>query len=248
MFIPSPATRPPPGFVLHTAAPVVVYISSMEHGTSPIRSPRPPGVSTINPYRILWHASPGLAIVLYMLKTYPSTRAPVIALAIAAGVFALIDVLRFTTRLGRDLFWKYLRFLASGKERRGPNTSLYYALSLLAAILLFPPKIAMAAIICLCIGDPVAGIAGRLAGRHRLRGKSFEGAAANFLVCAAILWPLFSFGAGGSASASVGSAAAVGAAGAAVGSLAEFLPLPLDDNIVIPLAAGGAMILAQAIL
>ncbi|UCF04997.1 MAG: hypothetical protein JSV33_13910 [bacterium] len=193
------------------------------------------GGATIKVVRTLWHVAPGLIVFFYMLKTYPSTRAPIIGLSIAVAVFTVLDILRFTTTFGYDFFWRYLSFVTSSKERRGPNTSLYYVLSLLVTILLFPPRIAMGAIICLCIGDPVAGVVGRLIGRYRLRNKSVEGAAANFIVCFVILGFLLP-------------SRLVAAAGALAGALIEFLPIPLDDNIVIPLAAAGAMVLVNLLV
>ncbi|MCK4236759.1 MAG: phosphatidate cytidylyltransferase, partial [Candidatus Krumholzibacteria bacterium] len=95
-------------------------------------------------------------------------------------------------------------------------------------------EIAMGTIMCLAVGDTVAGIVGKLFGRHKVKDKSMEGAAANFLVCFLILWflvpsPLIAF------------------VGAFAGAFIELVPVPVDDNIAIPLVSGFAMVLVGAL-
>jgi diacylglycerol kinase (CTP) len=187
------------------------------------------GEATINPLRVLWHISGGIAIILVMIRTYPSTRLAVLALAISIVVFIIIDIIRYTTEAGNAFFWKYLNILTSKKEKRGPNTSFYYSLSILISVMIYSPEIAMGSIICLAVGDTTAGVIGKIFGRHRIWNKSIEGAVANFAVCFVIL--LF-----------IVPSTPVAFLGALAGALIELIPIPkIDDNISIPLVSGLAM-------
>ncbi|MBN1886172.1 MAG: hypothetical protein JW876_11710 [Candidatus Krumholzibacteriota bacterium] len=183
----------------------------------------------VNLLRVLWHVLGGLAIVAGLLVWRHDRRLPVLILAAASLLLFILDVFRFRTRYGRYLFWRHLRHLASSKEREGMNTSFYYVASLTLCVLVFPPGIAIGCVVCLAVGDQVAGIVGRFAGRVRWGEKSVEGALASFAVCL-VLIRLFV------------PSTRIALAGAAAGALAELAPTPgLDDNIKIPLVAGGVM-------
>jgi glycerol-3-phosphate acyltransferase PlsY len=97
-------------------------------------------------------------------------------------------------------------------------------------LLLFDRTAAAVALLLLALGDPVAALAGRAAPGPRLWGKSPVGTLA-FLAAglagagAWVIWtglPLhWSL-----------------VAAAVVAAVVEFLPLPVDDNLSVPLAAG----------
>lgn len=184
---------------------------------------------SIKPYRILWHTVSGLALFFAMMRTYPSKRLPITALAIFLLGLLLVDVLRFTSERGSRLFWKHLSFLASEKEKRGPNTSVFYAGSLLLSVIIFPARVAMGCVISLAVGDKIAGLVGHLFGRLKIWGKSVEGALANFLICFLILRSFMP-------------RTSVAFTGAFTGALIEIVPIPkIDDNLSVPLASGIAM-------
>ena len=151
-------------------------------------------------------------------------------LSIALFLLALIDVVRFTTRKGDELFWRHLGFLAGDREKKGPATSLYYALSLLICAILFPKEAVLGAIVCIALGDPVAMIIGKKFGRIRLKRKSIEGSLAGFVVCVPVIFL-------------VTSSWKIAAFGSLAGSLIELLPLPFDDNLTVPLFSGAVMAL-----
>lgn len=103
---------------------------------------------------------------------------------------------------------------------------------------MFSRDVAVLAVLLAALGDPVAAMVGiRFPGRHIFR-KSIWGTAAMSAV---------EIGA-------VGVLHLAGAiefrwflvAGAVVAGIAELLPLPVDDNLRVPLAAGGAMALLGA--
>jgi len=109
-----------------------------------------------------------------------------------------------------------------------------FAVGIMLALLIFPPNIACASIAVLTLGDGFASIFGKTFGKtpHLFnRKKKLEGTICGF-TCAFLGSALF-----------VGPLKALVAA--AVGMLVECLPLPshIDDNIVIPLSAGTALIL-----
>ncbi|MBN1165065.1 MAG: hypothetical protein JXB45_10840 [Candidatus Krumholzibacteriota bacterium] len=186
----------------------------------------------INFYRKLWHLFSGLFIIAVMLLSYPSKGAALVVLAVFSAALLVLDILRFATPAGNRFFWKHLGFLTSDKEKRGPNTSFYYAASLLICVLIYPPRITMGAIVCLAVGDPAAGVSGALIGKHRIRGKSIEGAVVNFIICLGLIRFLIP-------------SSTVAIAGALAGALIELISLPgLDDNLTVPLFAGLVMTLA----
>src|SRR5205085_7006829 len=110
--------------------------------------------------------------------------------------------------------------------------STYLLLAALLAIEIFPRPVAATALGFTVLGDGFAALAGRAWGRTRLFGKSLEGFAACLLVC--LLW--------GSYVALTGHLPwNIVIIGAMVASLVELLPIPLDDNPAVTLAAGFTM-------
>jgi len=129
------------------------------------------------------------------------------------------------------------RFLPFFKQReRTEITGLTYGfLAATIAVFAFDKEIVVLALIFLAIGDPVAASIGRRDPRFRVFGKSLIGTFA-FAVTAA----------------AAGSIASLHpeitlqwwlVAGATTAAIAELLPLPIDDNITVPLAAAGLMTL-----
>jgi len=106
-------------------------------------------------------------------------------------------------------------------------TPIYLALGVILSLLLFPTPINYASIAIVCLGDSAASIFGKLFGKTTIpfnKGKSLEGFLAGFvfafLSAAIFLHPLQAF------------------VGAILGMFVESLPLPVNDNLSTPLAAG----------
>ncbi|HEX9953499.1 MAG TPA: phosphatidate cytidylyltransferase [Rubricoccaceae bacterium] len=113
--------------------------------------------------------------------------------------------------------------------------------SALVAVL-FPPGIAAAAMAMLMVGDGAAAVVGRRWGRTKWPGglKSVEGTAAYAATAfavglAVVAWP--------------GSGLTLGpcAAGAVAGALVEAAPIPLNDNVRVPVLSGLAMLAMLAL-
>jgi dolichol kinase len=106
---------------------------------------------------------------------------------------------------------------------------LYFALGFVVSLLIFPQPIGFAAIAVLTLGDGTSNIVGSF-GQKRLpfnSRKTLEGTISGFLLGflgAAVFVPPLS-----------------ALLGAAVGSLMEALPLPINDNLTVPVSSGLAM-------
>ncbi|MDT0633106.1 SEC59/DGK1/VTE5 family protein [Rubrivirga sp. S365] len=121
------------------------------------------------------------------------------------------------------------------------NGAVWMFLAAAACAWLFPPGVAAASLAMLMVGDGAAAVVGRRFGRTRWPGspKSVEGSAAYaltaFAVGAAIAaWP----------PAELGLVAC--AVGAVVGAAVEALPIPVNDNVRVPLVVGLAMVAVGA--
>ena len=113
---------------------------------------------------------------------------------------------------------------------------LFYALGIIISLVLFPEAISYTSIAVLTLGDGFASVFGRKLGRRNLpfnKNKTVEGALGGFLL--ALAGSLLFIGPYGALIAS------------AAGMLAEVLPLPLDDNITIPLTSGLALMAVASV-
>jgi phosphoserine phosphatase len=109
---------------------------------------------------------------------------------------------------------------------------LYFAMGILLTLLLFPAPVNSAAIAAFALGDSTASLFGGLISRTQLpfnKGKTLEGSLVGFF---------FAFFAG-----SLFISPALALFGAAVAMTIECLPLPVNDNILVPLCTGLALTL-----
>lgn len=148
-------------------------------------------------------------------------------LFIAAFVLALgVDLLRRrSTHLGR-LFERAFGAMLRSRESRQLTGATTLAAGFALTVLLTPPQIAAVGILVAGLADAAAALVGRRYGRHRIRnGKSVEGGAASFVTSLLLL----------------GLAPGTNLLGALiiapVLTLLEIAPLPVDDNVVLPIAA-----------
>ena len=122
------------------------------------------------------------------------------------------------------------------------NGAVWMFISAALSAALFAPGVAAAALAMLMVGDGAAAVVGRRFGRTKWPGspKSAEGSAAYAVAAfavglAVVAWP-------GS-----GLTAGVCALGAVVGAIVEAAPIPLNDNVRVPLLSGLAMAVAGAL-
>ena len=142
------------------------------------------------------------------------------------------------TRLRNDAFNRFMQTRFSSFIRKNEANTLTgtapYVLGIGLTLYLYQTGTATAAILFLACGDVMATAVGERFGRTKVaREKSLEGTAAFFVT--AVLSGVFlnitafqmSFG--------------IMFIGAFVAALVELLPLPVNDNLSIPVVSGGAM-------
>ncbi|MBD3237817.1 MAG: phosphatidate cytidylyltransferase [Candidatus Eisenbacteria bacterium] len=143
----------------------------------------------------------------------------------------LIDVIRLNEPRIRTFFYLFFGRLVRDHERYNLLGATYLLLSSLICAYAFAKPIAVAALAFLILGDTAAAVVGRAIGRVRILGKTLEGSLACLAVCVAAAWVI------------PGLSWPQRLVGAAMATLFELLPVPLDDNLRIPIAAGFAMTL-----
>ena len=118
------------------------------------------------------------------------------------------------------------------------NGATWMCLSAALCALFFPIPVAAAALVMLMVGDGAAAVVGRKLGRTKYPGspKSVEGSVAFFATALLASWPLAWWPA-------PGLDPLVLVAGAAVAAVVEAIPIPINDNLRVPLVAGAAMAL-----
>ena len=127
---------------------------------------------------------------------------------------------------GRFFFGRVLR----EEEKPTFMGSTYFLFSTLLSVLIFQKPVAIASLLILTLSDTAAALVGKGIGKTPLFGKTLEGSSAFLLTSILIVWlypGLNRF---------AGTLAAFGA------TLIELLPLPLNDNLTIPLTAGAIML------
>ena len=155
----------------------------------------------------------------------------IVFVALTAGAVA-IDVLRIHDRRVRTFFREFFGGMIREHERMSLLGSTYLLLAALISIEVFRQPIAAAALGFTVLGDAMGALVGKAWGRHRIFNKSLEGAAGCLVACLAWAAVVARYG-------HVHWSILV--AGAVAATVVEALPIPLDDNLGITLAAGYTM-------
>ena len=179
-----------------------------------------------------------------LLYVLGDTLGPGVGWIAAASVLVIFLAIMFTLEyfrfrrpgVNRWLF-DHFRSFTKEKERGRTSSTTLFLLSSLLTILSFNKGVAIAAMLLLVFGDPVAEMVGVRWGRTRLLGKSLEGTLGGLAACLAVTLPL--------AATPLGLSLPVILAGSIAATIFELIPAPVDDNFLIPLGAGAVMTLVQ---
>ncbi len=178
--------------------------------------------------RKLIHLASSLIPLGYWLAGRDST---IIVMGVLTIVLLSAEVLRTSTAWGRRYYRRIFGGLTRSSEVERFTGASFVFLGALSAIVLFPATVAILAMLFMSLGDSAAALVGIRYGRLRLGNKTLEGTAACFVVCFALAL-------------TGGLPGSVALAGAATAALAELVPWGvLNDNITIPIFAGGVMTL-----
>jgi len=181
--------------------------------------------------RKLYHSLGGVALLsVYFLAG--RERALLFYGALFLVVLAL-DIVRLKAPAVNRFVFRRFGGIIREREAATLTGTPPYILGIGLSFFFFSPEAAAAGICFLAFGDVAAATVGQRYGRTKIGGKSLEGTAAFVAAAAAAGVLLHLFG--------IGLAPWVMLTGAVAGAAVELLPVPLNDNLAIPLASGGVM-------
>jgi dolichol kinase len=160
----------------------------------------------------------------------------VLGLIIATSVTVVVDLLRLSDHRLKRFFLRLFRSLIRSHEEEHLLGSTYFMIAALLSVLVFDKLIAVSSMAFLVVGDTAAAVVGKKYGRSQFWGKSLHGSLACFLSCLVIGAVLLR-------------QPWVIVAGAATATIVEALPVPMDDNMRVPIFSGLVMqLVAQHLL
>ena len=186
--------------------------------------------------RKLIHLS-NLIIPISYYYVFQDKRFFLISLFFFVLIFLAIDFFRDKNKYIKILFNLFFNRMMRKHELDGALTGASWVMiSAFFTILIFPKNIAILSLIFMSVGDTVAGLVGRRIGKLKIGEKTVEGFVFGFLACAIISYnyKLIPF--------------SISIYGSLVGMIFEVLPLPLDDNLKIPLSSASIMFVIESYL
>ena len=150
-----------------------------------------------------------------------------------------LDLMRLRLpAVNRFIFEKFGSFIRASEEHKLTGTPPYI-LGIGLTLYLYRTDLATLAICFLAFGDVAATAVGERYGKTKIGNKSLEGSIA-FVIAAVSAGFLLSL-------AGISVMHGLILAGAIIAAGVELLPLPVNDNLVIPVVSGGAMALLARI-
>ena len=170
------------------------------------------------------------------LFLFPSKIHMLIILFFLSVIFIFLDFSR--TRIGwiKTIFGKMFNFMLRTHELDGRLTgATWVVIGSFLTVALFQKEIAILALLFMGLGDTVAALFGAHFGRIRIWEKTVEGTLAGLVVClmVSVCFP--------------GMSVWVRTGGAISAMIAELIPLPVDDNIRIPIISGTIMMFLSSL-
>jgi len=184
--------------------------------------------------RRLFHVFGSLAIGVAGLVIPDRLFLPLLISAVVG--FVGLDAARFFSPRVNRWFLRVFHVMMRDREKARITGASYVALGAVLAFFLYDNVVAAMAVCFLAVGDPVSGVIGGKWGGLLTRKKSLASSAGCLAVCLAVA-AVFACG--------LGVPIGVAGIGAFFAAVIESLPLPVDDNLTIPVVSGGAATLAQ---
>ena len=178
--------------------------------------------------RRLFHAAAGTAIP--VTAYFLPGLLPAVLIGILAAASLTLDLVRFRVPWLNRLFLYWLSLLIKKEEEARITGATYLLIAAFLSFLVFDKEIAIAVLLFLSLGDPAAALIGRPIPGPRILGKSPVGTVAFVGVSLMVIAVLASTG--------VLEFQWVLVAAAVIAGLVELAPLPLDDNLTVPLVSG----------
>ncbi len=189
-------------------------------------------LSTSSPLkRGLFHILGGLFIPIVAL--FLPRMVVVISLCVATFILLGFELIRSRVSGTNRWFFSCFKPLLREKEASRLTGTSYMLVASLIAFLFFQRDIAVLALSFLAVGDPLATIVGKRIGKRKLFGKTLEGDLACLISCVATGLVFYYAG--------LSVPLLTILAGAAAAAIVEAMPLPINDNLTIPLLAGVVM-------
>ena len=158
----------------------------------------------------------------------------VLDLLLILSIFSiLIELFRFKIELINNIFKKFFNFMLRKNELKGSITgATWLIIGNLITVYLYPINIAVPALIFLSIGDSFAALFGKKIPKLKIGSKSIIGTLAGIFSSLPIALLV-----------NQALPTHVLVIGAVTAMLVELLPLPLNDNLTIPILSGFIMII-----
>jgi len=145
--------------------------------------------------RKFYHCLCGL--LCFSLYAFAFDRVTALTLLGSVGGFlVLYDVARLKSPALNEIALRLFGPLMRREELMSLSGNSFYILGIFLVTLVFPKPVALLAVLYLALGDPAAAIVGSAVGKRQIwRGKTLEGALANFAVCflATLIFSAFFF-------------------------------------------------------
>ena len=183
-------------------------------------------------YRKLIHIS-SLAIPMSFRFIVSRTTMLRVLIPLTLIVFA-IEIFRLENKSLKRIFYRLFGIMLRRHEINNYTGASYLMVSAIFCISFFSADVAFLALSSLAIGDTFAAIIGMMYGKRKIRGskKSLEGSLACFVTTC--LYALV-----------FGAHPFIAVVGGISTTIAEVSPIPIDDNIKIPIISAVAMSAAQ---
>ncbi|MFV2073670.1 MAG: diacylglycerol/polyprenol kinase family protein [Thermoanaerobaculales bacterium] len=173
----------------------------------------------LQPWRRAFHFAGGLAVAWLVSTLSPQSAATRFIFGSLLAVALLGDLLRLRSEALNRIVFRVFHILLRPREVGSPSLT-WYMLGVFLVLWIPDEASVVPALLVLAVADPMAGLVGQTWGSHAFGKGSVEGSLAFFLTAVGVLIPF------------VGIVAALGVA--VVATVAEMIPTPLDDNLLIP--------------
>ena len=187
--------------------------------------------------RGLFHILVGSSI--FIAALFISRTLFLISLSALTIIGLIFEFVRLKSSRVNDSFYQYFRPVLRDEEVSHLTGASYMFISSLILFAFFRKDIALLALAFLIIGDSVSAIVDKYIGKKKYFYRTHEGNAACLIVCFLIVSTFYLVG--------FDINLPVMIIGAVVACIAAAVPLPINDNITIPLLSALAMLIAEII-